>query len=212
MSRLLVVDDHPIVRQGLVQLLSNIDEFAHIDEASTGNEALDQFRAERPDAVILDLRLGNQSGLDVLRQMQQLDRSVPVMILTMHEESLHAERALIAGARGYVMKHEAAESVVGAIRRLLAGELVFNRDLQDKMLLNFSRRSGTRPAAGLSALTEREIEILRLIGMGHATAQIAARLSRSVKTIEAHRASIRSKLGLESALELLRYAMRWINE
>jgi DNA-binding NarL/FixJ family response regulator len=212
MSRLLVVDDHPIVRQGLVQFLAGMRDVTSVRQASTGAEALQEFRTDRPNAVILDLTLGNESGLDVLKKMQDVDASVPVMMLTMHDESLHAERALVAGARGYVMKHEATETVISAVRRLLAGELVFSRSLQDKLLLNLSKRSGARPIGGLSALTERETEILRLIGLGHATSQIAVRLSRSVKTIEAHRASIRSKLGLESAFELVRYAMWWTNE
>jgi DNA-binding NarL/FixJ family response regulator len=212
MSNLLIIDDHPIVRQGLVQFLSSLPDFSAVREASNGSEALREFRTVRPDAVILDLTLGSESGLDVLKEMLKLDATVPVMILTMHDESLHAERALIAGARGYVMKHEATEVVVSAVRRLLAGELVFNRNLQDKLLLNFSRRSGARPVGGLSALTDRETEILRLIGMGLSTTQIADRLSRSVKTVEAHRASIRAKLGLESSFELVRYAMWWSNE
>jgi DNA-binding NarL/FixJ family response regulator len=212
MSNLLVVDDHPILRQGLVQLLASRWDAASIRQASTSAEALAEFHRARPDAVILDLTLGTESGLDVMKRMHEIDASVPVLILTMHDESLHAERALVAGARGYVMKHEAAESVIDAVRRLLAGELVFSRSLQNQFLMSFSKRSGARAGGGLSALTEREIEILRLIGMGHATTQIAARLSRSVKTIEAHRASIRSKLGLESAFELVRYAMWWTNE
>ena len=209
MSKLLVVDDHPILRQGLVQFLSGMPGIDVVREASTGEEALQQFNQSRPDAVILDLSLGTESGLDVLSQMRSIDDNVPVVILTMHDESLHAERALAAGARGYVMKHEAAETVIDAVRRVLAGELVFSRNLQDKVLLNFSNRTGARHNSGVSALTPREVEVLSLIGVGHSTSQIASRLSRSVKTIEAHRASIRSKLGLESTFELVRFAMRW---
>ena len=212
MSRLLIVDDHPVMRQGLVQLLSSMPDIASIAEASTGAEAIAEFSNLPPDAVILDLKLGTESGIDVLRKMHDIDSSVPVMILTMHDEALHGERALIAGARGYVMKHEATEKVISSVRRLLAGEMVFSRSLQDKLLQTFSKRSGAKPASGFSALTEREIQVLRLIGMGQGTSQIASRLCRSVKTIEAHRASIRGKLGLESALELVHYAMRWINE
>lgn len=212
MTRLLVIDDHPIVRQGLVQLLAGIWDGRSIAQASNGAEALVEFQRARPDAVILDLSLGAESGIDLLKRLQDLDSTVPVMILTMHDESLHAERALAAGAHGYVMKHEATETVIDSVRRLLAGELVFSQQLRDRIFLHFSRRCGARPVAGVSALTEREVEILTLIGMGHATTQIAARLSRSVKTIEAHRASIRGKLGLDSAFELARYAMRWVEE
>lgn len=212
MSRLLIVDDHPLLRQGLMQLLSGAWDAASIHQAGNAADALNEFRRSRPDAVILDLTLGSESGLDVLKQMREIDDKVPVLILTMHDESLHAERALVAGARGYVMKHEATETVIGAVRRLLAGELVFSRAMQEQIMLNFSRRGSARPVFGFSSLTEREVEILRLIGTGLGTSQIAARLKRSIKTIEAHRASIRSKLGLESSFELVRYAMRWVND
>jgi DNA-binding NarL/FixJ family response regulator len=211
MSELLLVDDHPILRQGLVQFLSAMHDIDVVREATTGEEAMREFRAKRPDAVILDLTLGAESGLDVLRRMREIDDSVPVLILTMHDESLHAERALAAGARGYVMKHEATGTVVDAVSRLLAGELVFSRHLQDKVLLNFSNRNGSRHATGVSALTAREVEVLTLIGSGHSTSQIASRLCRSIKTIEAHRASIRGKLGLNSTFELVHFAMNWIS-
>ena len=110
------------------------------------------------------------------------------------------------------MKHDATETVISSVRRLLAGEMAFSKHLQEQFLIMFSKRSGLKPAAGLSSLTDREVDVLRLIGAGHPTSQIAARLCRSVKTIETHRASIRAKLGLESAFELVRYAMQWINE
>jgi DNA-binding NarL/FixJ family response regulator len=210
MAELLIVDDHPIMRQGLVQFLQSMPDVRNIREASTGAEALREFRASRPDAVILDLTLGKESGLDVLRQMHAEDPKIPVMILTMHDESLHAERALAAGARGYVMKHEATDTVIDAVRRLLDGELVFSRTLQEKVLLGYSKRNGPRHPSGVSALTAREIEILSLIGAGLSSAQIASRLSRSVKTIETHRASLRGKLGLDSTFELVRYAMNWV--
>ena len=211
-ARLLIIDDHPILRQGLVQFLSEMDDVGAIGEAATGAEAVREFNSTRPDAVILDLTLGRESGLDVLKQIRDIDDTIPVMILTMHDEALHAERALAAGARGYVMKHEGTGTVMEAVRRLLAGELVFSRNLQDRVLLNFSNRTGSRHVSGVSALTPREIEVLGLVGAGHSTAQIALRLSRSIKTIETHRASIRNKLGLRSTFELVRFAMSWVEQ
>lgn len=213
MAQLLLVDDHPVVRQGLMQLLSAMDEVECIHEAGTPGAAIDEFRTQRPDAVILDLSLGGKSGLDVLRRMSDIDASVPIMILSMHDESLHAERALIAGAKGYVMKHEAAEKVVDGVRKLLAGELVFSKALQDRILMQLCRRSsGHQAQGGIAALTDKELEILRMIGMGYPTSQIATQLARSVKTIEAHRASIRKKLRMESAFELVHFAMHWAQE
>ena len=207
MTTLLLVDDHPIVRQGLVQLLLGMDEIDSVREASSGREGIKQFRESRPDAAVLDLTLGDMSGINVLRRMNEIDSTVPVLILTMHDEALRAEHALLAGASGYVMKHEATETLTGAIRRLLAGELVFSKAIQHLVLKHFAKGQKT---TGISALTTREAEILRLIGTGCQTAQIALKLSRSVKTIEAHRSSIRVKLGLESAFELNRFAMHWV--
>lgn len=207
MTTLLLVDDHPIVRQGLVQLLMSMDEIDSVREASSGSEGIKLFRESPPDAAVLDLTLGDVSGLQVLKQMKNIDPAVPVLILTMHDEALRAEHALLAGASGYVMKHEATETLTGAIRRLLAGELVFSKAIQHLVLKHFAK--GPR-MTGISALTTRETEILRLIGTGCQTSQIALKLSRSVKTIEAHRSSIRIKLGLESAFELNRFAMHWV--
>lgn len=212
MNHLLLVDDHPILRQGLAQLLAQMDGIGSVSQADSGAAALQEFRRKKPDGVILDLSLGDESGMDVLRQLRQCDDSVPVMFLTMHDEALHAERALSAGVRGYVMKHEATETIVDGVRRLLAGELVFSRRLQDKVLLNLARRGPQRHATGVTALSPREIEVLNLIGAGHSTTQIASRLSRSIKTIEAHRASLRNKLGLASSFELVRFAMNWIGK
>lgn len=193
-----------------MQFLSGMSDIDSVGQAATGEDALREFREQRPGAVILDLTLGDESGLDVLQRMHEIDDSVPVMILTMHDESLHAERALGAGARGYVMKHEATETIMTAVRRLLSGELVFSRSLQDKVLLNFAQRSGSRHAGGVAALTAREIEVLELIGVGRSSQQIADTLKRSVKTVESHRASIRSKLEITSSFELVRFAMSWV--
>jgi DNA-binding NarL/FixJ family response regulator len=212
MSELLIVDDHPILRQGLAQLLSSVPDVTAVQQAGSGSEAMEKFRAKRPSAVILDLSLGEESGIDVLRRMQNVDPDVPVLVLSMHDENVHAERVLRAGARGYVMKFEATENVISAVRRILAGELVFSRGIQNQIMMRLVKQTDHRPDSGIASLSDKELEVLRLIGMGLATSQIAIRLSRSIKTVEAHRASIRTKLGLASGFELARYAMHWINE
>lgn len=212
MTTLLLVDDHPIVRRGLAELLLNMPEIDAINQASDSAQTLASFRRTRPDAVILDLTLGNESGIEILKKLLAIDPDVPVMILSMHDESLHAERALMAGARGYVMKHEATDTLIDAVRRLLKNELVFSTNVQHQVLTQLSKRSTPGANSGVSSLTERESEILELIGNGLSTVQIAEKLSRSVKTIEAHRASIRNKLGLNSSFELVRFALHWLAE
>ncbi len=210
-ARVLIVDDHPIIRQGMAALLAGVNGFAPIDQAASSEEALAQARRARPDVVLLDLSLGAESGLDVLRRLQTLDRSIPVLVMSMHDESLHAERALRAGAVGYVMKHEATETVIDAIRRVLRGEVALSPRMQTALIARMTTQSERR-RSGVDALSDREMEVLRLIGLGVSSNDIANQLCRSVKTIEAHRASIRNKLGLTSNLDLIRFATLWIED
>jgi len=210
-TRVLIVDDHPIIRQGLAALLGGVGNFGPIDLASSGADALAMFRRDRPDVVLLDLSLGGESGLDVLRRLHALDETVPVLVMSMHDETLHAERALRAGARGYVMKHEATEVVIEALRRVLRGEIVLSPKMQTALISRMSLQT-ERKRVGVDALSDREMEVLRLIGHGVSSNEIAEQLSRSVKTVEAHRASIRTKLRLASNLDLIRFATLWIED
>lgn len=210
-ARVLIVDDHPIIRQGMAALLSGVTGFAPIDQAASGDEALALARRARPDVVLLDLSLGPESGLDVLRRLHALDRSIPVLVISMHDEALHSERALRAGAVGYVMKHEATEAVIDAIRRVLRGEVALSPRMQTALIARMTTQSERR-RSGVDALSDREMEVLRLIGLGVSSNDIANQLCRSVKTIEAHRASIRNKLGLTSNLDLIRFATLWIED
>ena len=210
-ARVLIVDDHPIIRQGMAALLSGVTGFAPIDQAASGDEALALARRARPDVVLLDLSLGPESGLDVLRRLHALDRSIPVLVISMHDEALHSERALRDGAVGYVMKHEATEAVIDAIRRVLRGEVALSPRMQTALIARMTTQSERR-RSGVDALSDREMEVLRLIGLGVSSNDIANQLCRSVKTIEAHRASIRNKLGLTSNLDLIRFATLWIED
>jgi DNA-binding NarL/FixJ family response regulator len=207
----MIVDDHPIIRQGMAALLSGVPGFAPIDLAASGDEALTQARQARPDVVLLDLSLGPESGLDVLRRLQAFDRSIPVLVMSMHDEALHSERALRAGAVGYVMKHEATEAVIDSIRRVLRGEVALSPRMQTALIARMTTQTDRR-RSGVDALSDRELEVLRLIGLGVSSNDIANQLCRSVKTIEAHRASIRNKLGLTSNLDLIRFATLWIED
>ncbi len=200
--RVLVVDDHPIVRHGLMQMLSADPGISRCVAAETVAEALATIERSRPDAVVLDISLGEESGLDLLRRMQARDLDVPVLVLSMFDESVYAERSLRLGARGYLMKEAAAEHVVDAVHRIARGETVLSPEMAARM-----DDADTR---GIASLSDRELAVLTLIGSGNSVADIARLHSRSIKTIEAQRESIKRKLGLRSAAELARYAVLWV--
>jgi DNA-binding NarL/FixJ family response regulator len=168
------------------------------------------FRSERPHGVLVDLTLGSSSGLDLIVDLLNVDRQVPVLVVSMHDELLYAERALRAGARGYVMKHQATEHVADAVQRILSGETAFSPAVRQRLLSKVvDNRPGRAAGLGVHALSTREMEVLHLIGLGYSSAEIASALSRSVKTVESHRASIRAKLDLSTNFELIRYATRF---
>jgi DNA-binding NarL/FixJ family response regulator len=202
-----LVDDHPIVRQGLAQLINAQPDLSVVVEASAAPEALAALAAQRVDVLVVDLSLREGSGIDLVRDVSARWPATPILVLSMHEEQLYAERALRAGARGYLMKHEAPEVVIGAIRKVLAGEVHLSSAMSGRLLNRFVT---TKPEPGtslLDRLSDRELEVFQLIGRGLSTRAIAEGLFLSVKTIETHREHIKQKLGLTSASELLRYAI-----
>jgi DNA-binding NarL/FixJ family response regulator len=208
-SRVLLVDDHPIVRQGLALLIDRETDLCVCGEADGAHSAFTAIAALRPDMVVLDISLNGPDGLDVLKEIRTKTTNLPVLILSMHDESIYAERAMRAGASGYIMKQEATEKVLVAIRRILQGEVYLSDRLTNTMLQQFVR--GASPAKGspLVNLTDRELEVFRLIGEGHGTRQIAEELHLSVKTIESYQAHIKEKLALRNARELVQHAIEW---
>ncbi|HTC41966.1 MAG TPA: response regulator transcription factor [Candidatus Acidoferrales bacterium] len=207
--RVLLVDDHPIVRQGLALLIDREPDLSVCGEADGAHSAFHAITTLRPDIVVLDISLSGPDGLDVLKDIRMKTASLPVLILSMHDESIYAERAMRAGANGYIMKQEATEKVLVAIRRILQGEVYLSDRLTSAMLQQFVR--GTAPAkkSPLVNLTDRELEVFRLIGEGHGTRQIADELHLSVKTIESYQAHIKEKLALRNARELVQHAIEW---
>ena len=203
--RVLLVDDHPIIRQGLSQLFSLDARFTCVRQAGSIAEVKACLGGGyAPDVMVLDLALGKESGLDLLRGLRADGFESPVVVLSMYDEAAYAERALQAGAQAYLMKQSAAENVVEAVHRVLRGEIVLSAAMQTQML---SRMVGRRRSTDAKdSLSDREIQVLQLLGNGLSTSEIAATLRRSVKTIESHRAAIKTKLGLRSGLELIRYA------
>jgi DNA-binding NarL/FixJ family response regulator len=208
-SRVLLVDDHPIVRQGLALLIDREEDLCVCGEADGAHSAFHAITTLRPDLVVLDISLNGPDGLDVLKEIRTKTTNLPVLILSMHDESIYAERAMRAGANGYIMKQEATEKVLVAIRRILQGDVYLSDRLTSTMLQQYVR--GAAPAKGspLVNLTDRELEVFRLIGEGHGTRQIAEELHLSVKTIESYQAHIKEKLALRNARELVQHAIEW---
>ncbi len=207
-SRILLVEDHPIVRQGLALLINeepDLEVCGHAEDVEGGHAAA---RTLRPDLVVVDLFLKGGDGLTLVKTLREEQPDLPTLVLSMHQESLHAERALRAGARGYVMKEEATAHVLRAIRKVLGGEVCVS-DRVASRLLSRAVDGGGRGGGPLERLSDREFEVFSLLGQGVGPREIAERLSLSVKTVDAHRENIKSKLGIKSGPALLRFAIEY---
>ncbi len=208
--RIVLVDDHPIVRKGLTELINHEPDMTVCGESDTADGGLERIRVDRPDVAIVDLSLGMTSGLQLLKRLDASDPDVRVLILSMHDETLHAERALAAGARGYIMKHEAVHNLIGAIRCVASGKTYVSPQMSERIVARVSARGATPDEpAPLERLTDREREVFGLIGRGVATRNIAKQLDLSTKTIETYQARIKEKLGLANGHELIRAAVNW---
>jgi DNA-binding NarL/FixJ family response regulator len=207
-TRILVVDDHPIVRLGIRQMISAEPDLEICAEAESAAAALDRAKRQTPDLALVDLSLAQGTGLDLLRSLRELAPGLPILVLSMHDETLFAERVLRAGARGYIMKREAITGLVGAIRQVLSGRVYLSENMAQSVL---ERLAHERPASEnpVANLTDRELEVLDLIGRGRSTAAIAEQLRVSVKTIETYRSNIKTKLNLKDATDLIRFAATW---
>lgn len=204
-----IVDDHPIVRQGLALLINREPDLAVCGDAEEAGSALRRIEELRPDIIVVDISLAGPDGLELLKSIRARDANLPVLILSMLDESLYAERALRAGASGYIMKQEATERVLIAIRRILGGEIYVSDRMANRMLHRFAGGQADQ-GSSISTLTDRELEVFRLIGEGHGTRQIAEQLHISVKTVESYQAHIKEKLSLKNARELVQRAIQWI--
>jgi DNA-binding NarL/FixJ family response regulator len=209
-SRILVVDDHSIVRHGLVALLSREKDLVVCGEAASCEEARAAAKSLAPDLMIMDITMKDGSGLDVIREVRAASPQIKALVLSMHDETLYAEKALRAGARGYVMKENADEDIVEAIRTVLRGELYISTEVSAQMLREYIGEEAER--TGIESLTERELEIFACIGQGLATRKIADKFGLSTRTVEVHRAHIKRKLQCEDAAQLVREAVRWVEQ
>jgi len=208
-KRIMVVDDHPIVRQGLALLINREPDLVVCGEAEEAMGAMHVLASSRPDVLIVDISLSGPDGIDLLKNIRTTHPTLPVLILSMHDESVYAERALRAGANGYIMKQEATENVLVAVRRILSGEIYVSARIANQMLRHYITGSGTLRDSSIADLSDRELEVFRLIGEGHGTRQIAEKLHLSVKTVESYQAHIKEKLSLRSSRELMQRAIQW---
>ena len=208
-KRLVLIDDHPIMRHGLAQLVLAEDGLDVVGEAGSAREGLEVVGRLKPDLAVIDLTLPDKNGLELVKDIRALHPTTQCLVLSMHDETLYGERALRAGARGYVMKEEAADNLVTAIHKVISGGLYISESLNARMLEQVTGSSRSK-ATGMDALTDRELEILALIGKGVATKVIAAQLSISARTVEAHRAHIKEKLSMTDGSALVRYAVQWV--
>jgi DNA-binding NarL/FixJ family response regulator len=206
--RILVVDDHPLVREGLTNLIDQTSDLMVCGEAGDTKGALEAIARTRPDLAIIDLSLGGESGIDLIRSLRERFPSVPTIVLSMHDERVHGEGAILAGARGYVMKRESSTKVVEAIRQVLEGNTYLSRELTELFAQKFVSGSGSNGSL-TNVLSARELEVFQLIGRGYETREIATALKVNIKTIQTYCTRIKEKLELSSGAELLREAMRW---
>jgi DNA-binding NarL/FixJ family response regulator len=207
-ARILLVEDHPIVRQGLAQLLGQTPDLEVCAFAEDSLSALQAVKTEKPDLAIVDISLQSADGLDLVKDLRAKKNQLPVLILSMHQESVYAQRAMRAGAQGYVMKGEPTPRLLAAVRKVISGGLFFSEEVTSELM----RRQICGESAVLSPmelLTDKELQIFRLVGQGRSTREIAEALHRSVKTIEAHRENMKLKLGIKNSPQLVRAAVEW---
>ena len=204
-AKILIVDDHPIVREGIVQMINRQAEMHVCCEASNFTQALAANRSCTHDMAIVDMSLGEASGLDLISHLLSESPDFGILVMSMHDENFYAENALKAGARGYLMKHEATDTLLLAVRKILDGELFLSGKMHSRLLKRMMH--GNKDASPIHGLTASEFEILHLIGIGLSSSAIAKKLSRSISTIESHRTNIKKKLNLDTGSQLVHYAI-----
>jgi DNA-binding NarL/FixJ family response regulator len=210
--KILVVDDHPAVREALATRISQFPDLSVCGEADDVGKALQLASEQQPDIVITDITLKKGDGIDLVKRLVARDKDVRVLVWSMHSENQYAERALRAGARGYITKEQATQQIMEAIRQVMAGKVYLSPAMAEKLLRRTVDGGKTLDRSPIDALTDRELEVLRLIGEGVKTQEIAERLHISVKTVETHRDRIKKKLNLKDGTELIRHAVLWVSE
>jgi len=208
-TQILLVDDHPIVREGLTKIINHQRDLNVCGGTDDAHQALKAISELKPDVVVVDIYLKNSDGIELTKSIKAKYLKLPVVVLSVHDESIYAERALRAGARAYLMKEALSENIVDAIRTVLKGEIYVSNTISKKFLHKIAGDKTETTKTSIENLSDREFEIFRLIGEGHKASQIAKELHLSVKTVETYRGRLKEKLNLDSAAELLQYAIKW---
>jgi DNA-binding NarL/FixJ family response regulator len=208
-TRILIVDDHPLIRGGLVELVGRQQDMEVCGEAGSGREALNSAKELDPDLIVLDLTLGDMDGMDVIHELRVEHSRTVILVLSKSEEAIYAERALRAGANGYVMKHERLQTVLVALRRVRDGGVFLSDPMQARVMSQLVGKKKPVDAPTADSLSDRELQVIEMIGRGMGASQIAKQLHLSVKTIDSHRARIKTKFGLKTAADLRQFAIAW---
>ena len=211
-SRVFLVDDHAMFREGLRQLIEREPGIVVCGDAADADTALEGIASTQPDLVIVDISLGGSSGIDLIKTIKKEYEDLPVLVVSMHEESLYAERALRAGAMGYVMKHEPSKTVKAAIRKVLGGDMHLSEKMASSMVGKFMRGDSEQPASPLEALSDRELEVFRMLGQGKAVRVIAEEMNVTIPTINSFRNRIKEKLNLKTSTEVMLRAIQWVQD
>lgn len=206
----MIVDDHPMMRQGLVQLIGGQPDLAVCGESADAESAMDAIQNLKPDLVLADISLPGKNGLELIKDFKAIQPGLPVLVISMHDETLYAERVLRAGGRGYIMKQEGGEKLMQAIRRVLDGRVYVSEKISAEILDMLSGKHAGAGRSPIEKLSDREFEVFQHLGQGKGTREIAENLHLSIKTVDVHRTNIKKKLKLKSASELIRFAVRWM--
>jgi DNA-binding NarL/FixJ family response regulator len=205
----LIVEDHSIVRMGLSTLISQLDDISLCSEAESGEEALEFLKKNKPDIVIVDISLRDMNGIDLIKYIKRINADIPILVLSVFDETFYAERAFAAGAIGYIMKQEASEVIIKAIRTVLSNEIYASDRIKDRLLKKAIGKGNAVDDSAISTLTDRELQVFELIGQGNETREIAEKLRLSIKTVDTYREHIKDKLNLKNATELIQHASQW---
>jgi DNA-binding NarL/FixJ family response regulator len=211
-SRIFLVDDHAMFRDGLRQLIDREPDLTVCGDAAEADSALQEIRKLKPDLVVVDITLGGTSGIDLIKAIKNENEDFPVLVVSMHDESLYAERALRAGAMGYVMKQEPAKTVKTAIRKVLGGDMHLSEKMSSSVISRFMRGSDEVPPSPLEKLSDRELEVFQMLGMGKGVRQIAEEMNVTIPTVNSFRNRIKEKLQLKSSTEVMLHAIHWSRE
>ncbi len=211
-TRIFIVDDHPLLRRGLAELINREPDMTFCGEAEDSPSALKAISQIKPDLVIVDIALKGYNGIELIKNIKAFDPKIQILVLSMHDESIYAMRVLKAGAKAYVMKQEVVDKVMEAVRRIRAGKVFVSERVASRMLDQVVVGGDPAPDSPVDLLSDRELEIVNMIGSGLPTREIAAKLHISIKTVESHRARIKDKLNLQNAIQLVQFCVRWVEE